>query len=168
MAGGPAVVSASWKRTAVPRGRWCDHRMTELRIRAATPDDLDAVLAFWKVAAEGTSISDDRGGVERLLARDPEALVLAERDGELVGTVIAGFDGWRCHLYRLAVHPERRRRGIASALLAAAEDRFAALGGRRADAMVLTRNETAHRAWGAAGYTAEEQWRRWVKPLTGR
>ena len=35
--------------------------MTDLRIRAATPDDLDAVLAFWKVAAEGTSISDDRG-----------------------------------------------------------------------------------------------------------
>ncbi|MFD8224912.1 GNAT family N-acetyltransferase [Streptomyces massasporeus] len=139
--------------------------MTDLRIRAATPEDLDAVLAFWKVAAEGTSISDDRGGVERLVARDTEALILVERGDELVGTVIAGFDGWRCHLYRLAVHPDHRRQGIASALLAAAEERFVRLGGRRADAMVLTRNETAHRAWGAAGYGAEEQWRRWVKPL---
>ncbi|GAP48331.1 GNAT family N-acetyltransferase [Streptomyces azureus] len=140
--------------------------MTELHIRAATPEDLDTVLAFWKVAAEGTSISDDRTGVERLVARDPEALILAERGGELAGTVIAGFDGWRCHLYRLAVHPDHRRQGIASALLAAAEERFVRLGGRRADAMVLTRNETAHRAWGAAGYAPEEQWRRWVKPLT--
>ncbi|MER7407415.1 GNAT family N-acetyltransferase [Streptomyces sp. NPDC000070] len=140
--------------------------MTELRIRAATPEDLDAVLAFWKVAAEGTSISDDRTGMERLVARDPEALILAERDGELAGTVIAGFDGWRCHLYRLAVHPDHRRQGIASALLAAAEERFVRLGGRRADAMVLTRNETAHLAWGAAGYAPEEKWRRWVKPLT--
>ena len=140
--------------------------MTELRIRAATPEDLDTVLAFWKVAAEGTSISDDRTGVERLVARDPGALILAERGGELAGTVIAGFDGWRCHLYRLAVHPDHRRQGIASALLTAAEERFVRLGGRRADAMVLTRNETAHRAWGAAGYGPEEQWRRWVKPLT--
>lgn len=153
--------------------------MTELRIRAATPQDLDDVLAFWKEAAEGTSISDDLSGVERLVARDPEALILAmgvpsEREepeghggsAELVGTVIAGFDGWRCHLYRLAVHPRHRRQGIASALLAAAEERFARLGGRRADAMVLTRNETAHHAWGAAGYAPEEQWRRWVKPLT--
>lgn len=67
--------------------------MSDLRIRAATPDDLDTVLAFWKTAAEGTSISDDRSGVERLVARDPQALILAEQDGELVGTVIAGFDG---------------------------------------------------------------------------
>ncbi|MFJ2607238.1 GNAT family N-acetyltransferase [Streptomyces sp. NPDC087425] len=141
--------------------------MDELRIRAAGPADLDTVLAFWKAAAEGTSISDDRAGVERLVERDPGALILAEQGGELVGTVIAGFDGWRCHLYRLAVAPERRRRGIGSALLAAAEERFTGLGGRRADAMVLTRNDTAHHAWGAAGYGPEEQWRRWVKPLTG-
>ncbi|CAL9636850.1 GNAT family N-acetyltransferase [Streptomyces sp. enrichment culture] len=140
--------------------------MTDLRIRAAVPADLDSVLAFWKTAAEGTSISDDRAGVERLVARDPGALLLAERGGELVGTVIAGFDGWRCHLYRLAVYPERRRQGIASVLLAAAEERFVRLGGRRADAMVLVRNETAHHAWRAAGYGPEEHWRRWVKPLT--
>src|SRR3954462_788545 len=129
------------------RRAWWDPFMTDLRVRAAAPEDLDAVPAFWKVAAEGTSISDDRAGVERLVDRDPEALILAELDGETVGTVIAGFDGWRCHLYRLAVHPGRRRQGIGSALLTAAEERFVRLGGRRGDAMVLQHNATAHHAW---------------------
>ena len=140
--------------------------MSDLHIRSAALSDIDAVLAFWREAAEGTSISDDREGVARLITRDPDALILAERDGRLVGSVIAGFDGWRCHLYRLAVHPEHRRQGIGSALLSAAEERFVALGGRRGDAMVLERNETGQHAWRAAGYAPEEQWRRWVKHLT--
>ncbi|MGA6175448.1 GNAT family N-acetyltransferase [Streptomyces sp. NPDC012600] len=59
-------------------------------------------------------------------------------------TVIATFDGWRCSTYQLAVHPDHRRQGIATALREAAEQRFTALGGRRVDAMVLGANERAH------------------------
>lgn len=139
--------------------------MNDLTVRAAAPADLDPVLAFWKVAAEGASISDDRDDIERLVARDPGALILAERSGRLAGTVIAGFDGWRCHLYRLAVHPDQRRQGVGRALLTAAEERFVQLGGRRGDAMVLNRNELAHHAWHAAGYAPQPQWSRWVKHL---
>lgn len=139
--------------------------MTELLIRPATAADAEAVLAFWTLAAEGTSITDDVDGVNRLIGRDPQALILAERDGLLVGSVIAGYDGWRCSLYRLAVLPSHRRRGISTALLAAAERRFAAVGGRRADAMVLEANERAHHAWSAAGYHRQNHWRRWVKPF---
>lgn len=139
--------------------------MTAIEIRPAVPADIPDLLAFWAQAAEGRSVTDDPDGVARLLARDPEALITAVRDGRLVGTVIAGWDGWRCHLYRLAVHPGHRRQGVATALLDAAEERFRALGGRRGDAMVLDRNALGRSAWQAAGYTPDAGWSRWTKPL---
>lgn len=135
-------------------------------LRAATLDDVPAILAFWKIAAEDTNRSgDDAAAVEALITRDPSALLLAVTDGEIVGSLIAGFDGWRCHLYRFAVHPDRRRQGIGARLLTAAEERFRGFGGRRADAMVLDDNTLAHHAWAAAGYAPQEDWRRWVKSL---
>ncbi|MFF2146611.1 GNAT family N-acetyltransferase [Kitasatospora sp. NPDC058190] len=139
-----------------------------IALRTATPDEIPALLALWARAAKGTSITDDEAGVAALLARDPDCLIVATPADDPrtpLGTVIAGWDGWRCHLYRLAVDPEHRRRGIGAALLAAAEERFAALGGRRADAMVLDDNALGHRTWQAAGYRPEPQWSRWVKPL---
>ncbi|GHF65857.1 N-acetyltransferase [Kitasatospora xanthocidica] len=140
----------------------------QIALRPATPDEIPALLALWARAAKGASITDDEAGVAALLARDPQCLIVAtpaDDPAALLGTVIAGWDGWRCHLYRLAVDPAHRRRGIGAALLAAAEERFAALGGRRADAMVLDDNALGHRTWQAAGYAPEPQWSRWVKPL---
>lgn len=140
--------------------------MATVDLRPATLHDIPEVLAFWKRAAEDSHRPADSAlALERLIERDHSALLLAEVDGRVVGSVIAGWDGWRCHLYRLAVDPGSRRQGIGSALVARAEERFAAFGGSRADAMVLDGNDSAHAAWAAAGYARQPEWSRWVKGL---
>jgi len=137
-----------------------------LTFRPAVSADAAAVLAFWSTSAEDSHRpSDSAAAVERLVESDPDALLLALDGDEIVGTVVAGWDGWRCHLYRLAVAPDRRRLGIGRELIRRAEARFVALGGTRADAMVLDDNELAHPAWAAAGYTRQAEWSRWVKPV---
>jgi ribosomal protein S18 acetylase RimI-like enzyme len=144
---------------------WQDGRMP-LELRTGTPADVDELLGLWAEAAENAERAPDtREAVTALLGRDPEALIVAEDAGRLVGSVIAGWDGWRCHLYRLAVHPDWRRRGVGSALLRAAEDRFTTVGGARADAMVLTGNGLGQSLWQAGGYRSQDEWRRWVKML---
>jgi ribosomal protein S18 acetylase RimI-like enzyme len=140
-----------------------------LAFRAATvaDTDIDRILDLWAEGAENASRpTDTREAVTALVHRDPEAVILAEQDGELIGSVIAGWDGWRYHLYRLAVRPAWRRRGIGAALLRAAEDRFRALGATRADAMVLDGNDLGQNLWRASGYRPQDDWRRWVKALS--
>ena len=63
------------------------------------------MLAFWAAATAEPSSTDDSAGLEGLLTHSPGALILAVDDGAIVGSVIAGWDGWRATVYRLAVAP---------------------------------------------------------------
>jgi len=135
-------------------------------LRAGRAADVDELLGLWVEAAENAERAPDtREALTAVLGRDPDALIVACHGGELIGSVIAGWDGWRCHLYRLAVRPAWRRRGVGSALLGAAEDRFRAVGAARADAMVLHSNDLGQSLWRAGGYRSQDEWRRWVKFL---
>ncbi|GAA1563284.1 GNAT family N-acetyltransferase [Kribbella sancticallisti] len=137
-----------------------------LAYRSAVAAEAKAVLAFWAAAAEDSDRPPDSPeAVLRLIERDPEALILAFDNETIVGSIIVGWDGWRCHLYRLAVAPTHRRRGIARTLITLAESRFTTYGSTRADAMVLDTNTEAHPTWTTAGYTRQPNWSRWVKPL---
>jgi ribosomal protein S18 acetylase RimI-like enzyme len=149
-----------------PCARWPERLARMVAFRRAELTDVDAVLAFWAESAEDTARPvDTSAAVEHLIARDPDALLLAVDDGKIVGSIIAGWDGWRCHLYRLAVDPRRRGEGLGRALIDAAEERLTTLGGTRLDAVILDGNELAHRAWTAAGFSRQAQWSRWVKPV---
>ncbi len=136
-----------------------------MKIRAGRLDDAERLLAFWSAAAYSRSTRDDLAGVTRLLRHDPDSVLVAEADGVVVGTVVAAWDGWRCHIYRLAVSPDHRRQGLGRTLLAAAEARFVALGGRRSDAMVGNDNLGAHELYRNAGYMPDSSCMRWVRPL---
>jgi ribosomal protein S18 acetylase RimI-like enzyme len=120
-------------------------------LRLATPDDVGRVLAFWLQAAEPTS-TDSAEALADLLRRDPGALIVAETDGRIVGSVIAAWDGWRGAIYRLAVGSEHRRRGLGQLLLRAAEERLTGLGARRVHAIVVEANANAVAFWDATDW----------------
>jgi ribosomal protein S18 acetylase RimI-like enzyme len=136
----------------------------EWALRTAASEDARAVVALWKEAGAAATVTDDPASVERLVADDPEALIVAELEGEIVATLIAGFDGWRAHLYRLAVHPRLRRRGVARALVTEAEMRLARRGAKRVNALVADDAE-AVMFWEAVGYGRDPHMGRHVKNL---
>ena len=121
-------------------------------VRPGRREEIVEVLAVWREAGSVPSVSDDPTSLERLLATSEDALLVAEADGRVVGTIIAGWDGWRANFYRLAVLPSARRRGIALRLAAEAERRLAAKGARRLSAIVMSEHDPAVALWLAAGY----------------
>jgi ribosomal protein S18 acetylase RimI-like enzyme len=86
--------------------------------------------------------------------------------GYIVGSVIAGWDGWRGSLYRLAVSPEHRRLGIGSALVKEGERRLRRRGATRLTAIVVVDDDVNAMAfWHATGLTRQTHGARFVGDL---
>ncbi len=127
-------------------------------VRRAREADVPAVLALWDEERSGHASQPDRAeDVERLVADSPAALLVAERKGELVGVLIAGWDGWRGNMYRLAVRAGARRQGIGLALVRAGEEYLRSQGAARVTALVAFDDARAGAFWDAAGYPQDEE-----------
>jgi ribosomal protein S18 acetylase RimI-like enzyme len=126
-------------------------------IRPGRAGDVLGVLELWRRAEGSRSSTESAEDVGGLLLRDPEALLLAEtEEGEIVGSLIVGWDGWRGGFYRLAVDPTHRRRGLATALVRVGEERLRVLGARRLGAIVESHEPDAMAFWASVGFECQE------------
>ncbi len=124
------------------------------------------MLDLWRQAEAIPRPTETLPDVQRMVREHPGTLLVADEDGRLVGSVIAGWDGWRGGIYRLAVLPECRRRGVARALVSEAERLLASRGARRLSAMVARDEPQAVAFWNAAaGWARDPRWHRYAKDL---
>ena len=127
-------------------------------VRPCGEADIDAVMMIWAGSRSGhASTEDRREDLERLLADHPGSVIVAEIDGAPAGAVIAGWDGWRGNIYRLAVLDGHRRRGLGALLVEAAESHLRGRGCRRVTALVGRDDARAGGFWDAAGYPIDEE-----------
>jgi hypothetical protein len=71
----------------------------DLKIHVMLLGELPWLLPFWAGAAGGESPTDDVTRNNILLKQRDDAVLIAEINGQMVGTVIAVFDGWRGNIY---------------------------------------------------------------------
>jgi ribosomal protein S18 acetylase RimI-like enzyme len=134
-------------------------------IRDCRPEDAEAVIELWRRADAIPSRTDTPDELRRALAHPATCILLAETGEQLVGSIIGTFDGWRGNIYRLVVHPERRRQGIAHHLLAEVESRLREAGAQRITALVAQGHSTAVAFWDATEFELDTRIVRYVCTL---
>ncbi len=117
--------------------------------------DYDNVYALW-MTIQGfgiRSIDDSREGVARFLRRNPTTSVVAEEDGEIVGSILCGHDGRRGCLYHVCVREDFRRRGIGKAMVVHAMEALRKEQISKVSLIAFTKNDIGNAFWNTIGWT---------------
>lgn len=120
--------------------------------------DYDMAYSLW-LSCKGmglNNLDDSREGIKRFLDRNPETCFVAEDNGGIVGTIMAGNDGRRGYIYHTAVSPEHRRQGIAKSLVNTALEAFQKLGINKTALVVFERNSDGNAFWESIGFTIRD------------
>ena len=115
--------------------------VVKLDIRVYRQSDKDAVISLWKeVFNLDKDHNDPELAIEMKVKQNDGLFFVVEENSQIIGTILAGFDGHRGWLYSLAVHPDFRRRGIGSALVEKALDELKKQGCLKVNLQIYSEN----------------------------
>jgi ribosomal protein S18 acetylase RimI-like enzyme len=118
------------------------------------PNDYHRVIDLWEHAGPGIHVrrSDEAEEIKKKIERDPDLFLVAEMDGQVIGTVMGGFDGRRGMVYHLAVDQSYRQNGIGRLLMNELEKRMARKGCIRSYLLVTRDNSEAIHFYESIGW----------------
>ncbi|SFN12955.1 Ribosomal protein S18 acetylase RimI [Izhakiella capsodis] len=112
-----------------------------MEIRAFQQDDFEEVITLWDRCDLLRPWNDPELDIERKMSYDPDLFLVAVVNGEIVGSLMGGYDGHRGSAYYLGVHPDYRGRGIANALVNRLEKKLIARGCPKITLLVRQEND---------------------------
>ncbi|AKH89615.1 GNAT family acetyltransferase [Edwardsiella tarda] len=114
-----------------------------MEIRVFNQSDFDEVITLWERCDLLHPWNDPETDIERKMNHDADLFLVAQVGGEIVGTVMGGYDGHRGSAYYLCVHPDFRGRGIANALASRLEKKLLARGCPQVRILIDADNDAA-------------------------
>ena len=134
------------------------NNVENLAIRPFTETDEKAVADLWReVFPDAPPWNPPEGDIRRKLAVQRELFLVAIIGQKLVGTAMAGYDGHRGWVYYVAVKPQNRRRGIATALMRRVEQALAEMGCPKLNLQVRATNQAVVSFYKSLGYSVEQR-----------
>ena len=136
-------------------------------MRLMKTEDYKEIYDLWN-ECEGMDINDideSEEGIGKYLERNPSTCFVEERDGKIVGVIMAGHDGRRGTLHHLAVRKSWRRQGIGRALCAQALIALHDQGIKKAGLFIYNDNEVGLAFWKQERFVSHDDYEYYDKVL---
>src|SRR5947209_3937496 len=129
-----------------------DEFLSSLVLRPFDAADEAAVIALWHECGLVVPWNDPARDIALKCAFQPGLFLVGTLSGQVIGTVMVGYDGHRGWINYLGVSPSLRRRGVGRWLMEHAEARLRALGCPKINLQVRTTNLAVIEFYHAIGF----------------
>jgi GNAT superfamily N-acetyltransferase len=134
-----------------------DRDLLIMDIRPVEDDDIEGVVALWESCDLLRPWNDPHADIARArTAPQSEVFVMADAEGTIVASAMAGDDGHRGWPYYVAVSPDRRGEGLGKTIMDHAENWLKAQGVTKANLMIRAGNPV-QAFYEVAGYAVEDR-----------
>ncbi|HEY1878269.1 MAG TPA: GNAT family N-acetyltransferase [Rhizomicrobium sp.] len=129
-----------------------------IRISACSEEHVEGLDALWRQSSPDASLWEAAGLTAPAGHLSRSALLLVACAGkEVIGSILAGYDGHRGWLYALAVLPAYRFDQVATNLVIEAEKQLADIGCTKINLQIPTSNARARQFYRVLGYATEDR-----------
>ena len=129
--------------------------MPIIRQYADATDRIQVVQLWRRVFGYETAHNEPNLAISKKIAIKDGLFFVAVEGKEVIGTIMAGYDGHRGWLYAVAVDPNRRLGGLGRLLVEHAENALAHLGCMKINLQLLSTNEATAAFYKSLGYIVE-------------
>lgn len=103
-----------------------------MNIRLMKPTDFKKICLLWeKINVQPESVIQDKKNFKLMLELNPLTCFIAEKNGEIIGSIFGLFNGRRAWIHHLGVHPESQSKKLGSKLLEITEQSLQKRGAKR-------------------------------------
>ena len=125
------------------------------QIRPYGPGDEKAVLDLWTACRLVAPQNNPKRDIASKLKVNPEWFLVGTIEGRIIATCMAGYEGHRGWINYLAVSPPFQRKGLATAMMKAAESQLQAAGCPKINLQVRETNTDVVKFYKKIGYTPD-------------
>ena len=127
-----------------------------MQIRPYEPSDELTVVALWQECGLTRPWNDPRKDIARKLSVQPELFLVGAMNGQVIASVMSGYEGHRGWVNYLAVSPTYRGRGYGKKLMQHVERLLFEVGCPKINLLVRSANSEVIEFYRSMGYAQDE------------